>query len=94
MYLKPSIAHHPGNTSSFIASTGRWTSSLETISDHVETIAKTRLSQTAPNATLDFRMYMIHGNSVNTKSPVVIRPDYSSHERQEGYTGNGSLDAA
>lgn len=92
MYLKPPTSHHPGNSSSFIASTGKWTSNLNAIFDHVETMAQTRLSQTASEATLDFRMHLIHGDSLRTKPPVVIRPDYSSHERREGNVGNGSVD--
>jgi hypothetical protein len=94
VYLKPFGAHHSIAGRSLITSTGQWTAHLESIYDHIETLAKTHLSQTASTATLDFHIYLIHGDSTKTKPPAITRPDYSSHERREGDADDGADDGA
>lgn len=90
VFLKPFGALHSVAARSLITSTGRWTTYLETIFDHIETLAKTHLSRTASTATLDFHIYLIHGSSAKTKPPVITRPDYRYHEQREGYSDDAA----
>lgn len=83
MYLKASVApQHIPHVAALITAQGQWKANLTTIFDKVDAMAKEHLSKKATGATLEFRLYLIHGSSAVTNPPIIRRPDYSLHKVQ------------